>query len=95
MSSEHEVLEVEPNDDFKNPQKIEALPVTISGRLEKLNEVDHEGGVQVEVALSAEVTDPSAFSVYIGNQLRGALLVPQTPLDKVATEIVAHTPVAE
>src|SRR6266702_2178034 len=29
----------------------------LSGRLEKLNEVDHEGGVQVEVALSAQVTD--------------------------------------
>jgi ABC-type uncharacterized transport system auxiliary subunit len=29
----------------------------LSGRLEKLNEVDDEGGVQVEVALSAQVTD--------------------------------------
>jgi uncharacterized lipoprotein YmbA len=29
----------------------------LSGRLEKLNEVDYEGGVQVEVALSAQVTD--------------------------------------
>ncbi len=28
-----------------------------SGHLEKLNEVDNEGGVQVEVALSAQVTD--------------------------------------
>ena len=28
-----------------------------SGRLEKLNEVDYEGGVQVEVALSAQVTE--------------------------------------
>lgn len=28
-----------------------------SGHLEKLNEVDYEGGVQVEVALSAQVTD--------------------------------------
>jgi len=30
----------------------------LSGRLEKLNEVDYEGSVQVEVALSAQVTDP-------------------------------------
>ena len=30
----------------------------LSGRLEKLNEVDYEGGAQVEVALSAQVTDP-------------------------------------
>jgi ABC-type uncharacterized transport system auxiliary subunit len=29
----------------------------LSGRLEKLNEVDYESGVQVEVALSAQVTD--------------------------------------
>jgi ABC-type uncharacterized transport system auxiliary subunit len=29
----------------------------LSGRLEKLNEVDYQGGVQVEVALSAQVTD--------------------------------------
>lgn len=28
-----------------------------SGHLEKLNEVDYEGGVQVEVALAAQVTD--------------------------------------
>jgi cytoskeleton protein RodZ len=42
--------------------------------------------------LTAEVTDPSGFSVYINNQLRGALLVQQTPLDKVAAEIVNHSP---
>jgi ABC-type uncharacterized transport system auxiliary subunit len=29
----------------------------LSGRLEKLNELDYEGSVQVEVALSAQVTD--------------------------------------
>jgi uncharacterized lipoprotein YmbA len=29
----------------------------LSGRLDKLNELDYEGGVQVEVALSARVTD--------------------------------------
>jgi ABC-type uncharacterized transport system auxiliary subunit len=29
----------------------------LSGRLEKLHEVDHEGGAQVEVALSAQVTE--------------------------------------
>lgn len=29
----------------------------LSGHLEKLNEVDYEGGVQVEVALSAQVTE--------------------------------------
>ena len=40
--------------------------------------------------LSAEVGNPADFSLYINNQLRGALLVAQTPLDKVAAEIVAH-----
>jgi ABC-type uncharacterized transport system auxiliary subunit len=36
----------------------------LSGRLEKLNEVDNEGGVQVEVALSAQVTD-----IHTGNTI--------------------------
>jgi hypothetical protein len=40
VSEEPEVLEIEPNDDFKSPQKIEALPVTVSGRLEKPGDVD-------------------------------------------------------
>jgi hypothetical protein len=40
VSAERELLEAEPNDDFKTPQKIEALPVTISGRLEKPGDVD-------------------------------------------------------
>jgi ABC-type uncharacterized transport system auxiliary subunit len=32
----------------------------LSGRLEKLEEVDYGGGVRVEVALSAEITEPRA-----------------------------------
>ena len=32
----------------------------LSGRIEKLEEVDYEGGVKVEVALSAQITDPRA-----------------------------------
>ena len=32
----------------------------LSGGLEKLEEVDYEGGVRVEVELSAEITDPHA-----------------------------------
>src|SRR3954471_4563459 len=43
VSADAEILEVEPNDDFKAPQKIEALPVTISGRLEKPGDVDSFG----------------------------------------------------
>ncbi len=40
VSSEPELLEVEPNDDFKSPQKIDKLPVTINGRLDKAGDVD-------------------------------------------------------
>lgn len=44
--------------------------------------------------LQVEVTDPVAFSVYINGQLRGGLTLPQTPIDKVAAEIVRTAPVA-
>jgi hypothetical protein len=40
VSREPEILEAEPNDDFKTPQKIASLPATISGRLEKAGDVD-------------------------------------------------------
>ncbi len=40
VSREQETLEVEPNDDFKSPQKIAALPALINGRLEKSGDVD-------------------------------------------------------
>ena len=40
VSSEPELAETEPNDDFKNPQKIAGLPATISGRLDKAGDVD-------------------------------------------------------
>jgi cholesterol transport system auxiliary component len=39
----------------------------LSGRLEKLNEVDYEGGAQVEVALSAQVTDPHSGNTVWAN----------------------------
>ena len=40
VSTEPELAEVEPNDDFKSPQKIASLPATISGRLDKAGDVD-------------------------------------------------------
>jgi hypothetical protein len=40
VSSEPELSEVEPNDECKAPQKIAALPATISGRLDKAGDVD-------------------------------------------------------
>jgi hypothetical protein len=43
VSDEPEFLEVEPNDDFKSPQKIASLPATINGRLDKAGDVDSFG----------------------------------------------------
>jgi hypothetical protein len=40
VSSEPEVLDAESNNDFKWPQKIDRLPTTISGRLDKAGDVD-------------------------------------------------------
>ena len=40
MSRDPELPEVEPNDDFRSPQKIASLPATISGRLDKSGDVD-------------------------------------------------------
>ncbi|MGB8166906.1 MAG: hypothetical protein WCF18_05405 [Chthoniobacteraceae bacterium] len=40
VSSEPELAEMEPNDEFKAPQKIASLPATISGRLDKAGDVD-------------------------------------------------------
>jgi len=43
VSTEPEFVEKEPNDEFKAPQKIDALPATISGRLDKSGDVDSFG----------------------------------------------------
>jgi hypothetical protein len=40
VSTEPELLEKEPNDSFLSPQKIDSLPATISGRLDKSGDVD-------------------------------------------------------
>jgi hypothetical protein len=40
VSTKPELLEKEPNDDYQSPQKIDALPATISGRLDKSGDVD-------------------------------------------------------
>jgi cytoskeleton protein RodZ len=42
--------------------------------------------------LTAEVTDPAAFAVYINNQLQGVLVAPQTSLDRAVAEAVASQP---
>jgi len=43
VSTEPELPEIEPNDDFKSPQMIANLPATISGRLDKAGDVDSFG----------------------------------------------------
>ena len=40
VAREPQTLETEPNDDFHSPQKIAALPATISGKLDKAGDVD-------------------------------------------------------
>lgn len=40
VSTDPELADTEPNDDFKAPQKIAALPATISGKLDKAGDVD-------------------------------------------------------
>lgn len=40
VSAEPELPEVEPNNEFKAPQKIASLPATIGGRLDKAGDVD-------------------------------------------------------
>ena len=42
--------------------------------------------------LTAEVTDPAAFALYINNQLQGSLALPSTPLDRAVAEVVASQP---
>ena len=40
VSRERQKLEAQPNDDFREPQKIADLPITISGKLDKAGDVD-------------------------------------------------------
>src|SRR5687768_4994304 len=40
VTNHPELLDAEPNNEFKSPQKIASLPATISGRLDKAGDVD-------------------------------------------------------
>ena len=40
IAREPQKLEAQPNDDFREPQKIASLPITISGKLDKAGDVD-------------------------------------------------------
>ena len=45
-------------------------------------------------ALTADVSDPSAFDIYVGGHRTGLLSEPQTPLDSLAAAAPAPTPLA-
>jgi ABC-type uncharacterized transport system auxiliary subunit len=62
----------------------------ISGRLEKLEEVDYEGGVKVEVALSAQMTDVHTGATVWANSVSDVENVAQRNVPGVVSEM-SHT----
>jgi ABC-type uncharacterized transport system auxiliary subunit len=62
----------------------------ISGRLEKLEEVDYEGGVKVEVALSAQMTDLRTGTTVWANSASETSSVAQRNVPAVVGEM-SHT----
>ena len=63
----------------------------LSGRLEKLEEVDYEGGVRVEVALSAEITDPRAGKTVWANAASESARVEKRNVPAVVAEMSQAT----
>jgi len=59
----------------------------LSGRLEKLEEVDYEGGVRVEVALSAQITDPRAAKTVWANTVSESARVDRRNVPAVVAEM--------
>ena len=59
----------------------------LSGRLEKLEEVDYEGGVRVEVALSAQITDARAGKTVWANAASESARVEKRSVPAVAAEM--------
>ena len=57
-----------------------------SGRLEKLEEVDYDGGVKVEVAISAQITRSSGATVW-SNTVSEAAAVPQRSVPGVVSQM--------
>ncbi len=62
----------------------------LSGRLEKLEEVDYEGGVKVEVALSAQMTDLRTGTTVWANSVSDVESVAQRNVPAVVSEM-SHT----
>ena len=59
----------------------------LSGRIEKLEEVDYEGGVKVEVALSAQITDPRAGKTVWANAVSESARVDRRNVPEVVAEM--------
>ena len=58
-----------------------------SGRLEKLEEVDYDGGVKVEVAISAQMTRVSSGTTVWSNTVSEAAVVPQRNVPGVVSQM--------
>ena len=69
----------QPNADF-----------VISGRLEKLEEIDYEGGVRVEVAVSAQMTKPDTGMIVWSKAVSEVGVVNQHDVPAVVSEM-SHT----
>src|SRR5271157_5486761 len=59
----------------------------LSGRLEKLEEVDYEDGVRVEVALSAQLTDPRSGKMVWANSASESARVEKRNVPAVVAEM--------
>jgi len=59
----------------------------LSGRLEKLEEVDYDGGVKVEVAISAQIARVSSGTTVWSNAAFEAATVPQRNVPGVVSQI--------
>src|ERR1043165_6490520 len=74
VSPEPVLLESEPNDEFRSPQRIEKLPVAINGRLDKAGDVDSFG-----VTLSRGQRLTAALEAYtLGSTFDGLLRIVDT-----------------
>ena len=63
----------------------------LTGRLDKLDEVDYEGGVQVEVALSAQVTDLHSGKTVWANSASNTAKVEERKVSGVVTQMSSTT----
>ncbi|HKE30503.1 MAG TPA: ABC-type transport auxiliary lipoprotein family protein [Candidatus Angelobacter sp.] len=63
----------------------------LTGRLDKLDEVDYEGGVKVEVALSAQVTDLHNGKTVWTNSASSAAKVEQRKVPSVVKQMSSTT----